>query len=267
MSDFMRPEFINGAYYEIETKEGTYFVPSDVQSVSSARMTALDLAATLDDQWAYQQLAKPFRDYVQSDIQNIIYHDHGCCVRLSAPGYMDCTDWSAYESEHEALLAVIEDNDFEFETMRELLAYLDDFIRGYWQGIGFASARLEGTEDAPYEEPLFPGAGDFDENWNVEAEISELISDDDRDSVQSDCIGMYLDCLKILGREFEDSDEASRAGTDFALSRNGHGAGYFDGDWSAHGDKLQAAAKIYGSHSMIGTRNDDGELTAIYFHS
>lgn len=261
MSDFMKPAFLNGAYYEIETTDGTSFIPESVQSISAEHLTALNVAAELDDQVSYQKLAAPFRDYVEGTIKNIEYHKKGCCVRLSAPGYMDCTEWIAYASEHEAMLAVIGENDFEFETMRELLSYLDDFISGYWQGMGFANARLEGNENDSCDTPLFSNSREFHED-----EISELLTDDDRDSVRGDCVGMYLDCLKILGREFHDSDEANRAGSDFALSRNGHGAGYFDGAYDGKEYDLQAAAKVYGSHSMVGTRDDDGALVSIYFH-
>lgn len=267
MSDFMRPSFYNGAYYEIETKQGTSYVPSDVQSISAERLTALDLAAELGDQTSYQKLAKPFADYVEGTISNIIHHERGTLARLSAPGYMDCTEWTAYDSEHEALIALCEENDFEFETLRELFSCLDDFVAGYWQGTGFANARLETAEDESNDTPLFGGSGDFDENWNVLDEISELLSDEDRDSVNSDCAGMYLDCLKILGRDFHDADEASRAGSDFALSRNGHGSGYFDGSYDGHEQELQRAAKVYGTRQMVGARDEAGNLTSIYFHS
>lgn len=38
-----------------------------------------------------------------------------------------------------------------------------------------------------------------------------------------------------------------RGGHDFWLSRNGHGAGFFDGDWpEPYGDKLQDAARAFG---------------------
>lgn len=39
----------------------------------------------------------------------------------------------------------------------------------------------------------------------------------------------------------------SRAGHDFWLTRNGHGAGFWDRGLGALGDKLSTAAKIYGS--------------------
>lgn len=39
-------------------------------------------------------------------------------------------------------------------------------------------------------------------------------------------------------------------GFDFWLSRNGHGAGYFDRGYGALGDKLQNAAKVYGTSDI-----------------
>lgn len=43
------------------------------------------------------------------------------------------------------------------------------------------------------------------------------------------------------------------AGHDFWWARNGHGTGYFDGDYGEHGDTLQEAASAYGE-SHLGRR-------------
>jgi hypothetical protein len=48
----------------------------------------------------------------------------------------------------------------------------------------------------------------------------------------------------------------SRAGHDFWLTRNGHGAGFWDGDWPEHGDELTKISEKFGSHDLyVG---DDG---------
>lgn len=54
-------------------------------------------------------------------------------------------------------------------------------------------------------------------------------------------------------------DEWERAGHDFCLTRNGHGAGFWDGDWPApYGDQLTVACKAYAPMSLyVG---DDGKL-------
>jgi hypothetical protein len=45
-----------------------------------------------------------------------------------------------------------------------------------------------------------------------------------------------------------------RIGHDFWLSRNGHGAGFFDEGLGALGDRLQKAAKVYGSVDLYAHR-------------
>lgn len=37
------------------------------------------------------------------------------------------------------------------------------------------------------------------------------------------------------------------AGHDFWLTRNGHGAGFWDGDWPEHGDALTEACEAFGN--------------------
>lgn len=68
----------------------------------------------------------------------------------------------------------------------------------------------------------------------------EDIGDDFRKKSENDC----RDFCEAHENDFRGNE--SQAGHDFWLSRNGHGAGFFDGDWE-DGDKLQKAAKVYGS--------------------
>jgi hypothetical protein len=50
-----------------------------------------------------------------------------------------------------------------------------------------------------------------------------------------------------------------RAGIDFWLTRNGHGAGFWDGDWGdVAGEALTAASKVFGECSLY--EGDDGKL-------
>lgn len=50
-----------------------------------------------------------------------------------------------------------------------------------------------------------------------------------------------------------------RAAHDFWLSRNGHGAGFFDGDWpEPYGDILQKASESFGDCDLYA--GDDGKL-------
>lgn len=56
-----------------------------------------------------------------------------------------------------------------------------------------------------------------------------------------------------------DFDETGRAGHDFWLTRNGHGCGFWDGDWpEPFATTLTAAAKAFGPVDLyVG---DDGKL-------
>lgn len=74
----------------------------------------------------------------------------------------------------------------------------------------------------------------------------------DRKSIIRDC----LDFLRNGGERLIDLDATpdsdtldetySRAGHDFWLTRNRHGAGFWDGDWPKNGNKLTDLCRPYG---------------------
>jgi hypothetical protein len=76
---------------------------------------------------------------------------------------------------------------------------------------------------------------------------------------------MIADCAKFQaensatwdGQHVGSGDETERAGHDFWLTRNGHGCGFWDGDWSDEVEQvLTDAAHAYGETDLyIG---DDG---------
>jgi len=68
------------------------------------------------------------------------------------------------------------------------------------------------------------------------------------------------DCRKFQKEHAADiSGDLSAAGHDFWLTRNGHGAGFWDGDWPKDaGDRLTAASEKLGEvYLYVG---DDGKL-------
>lgn len=83
---FMQPEVFTGLYFIVDLSDGStdYFpVPAIGESLSS-------LGYTDSDDWRVEE---------------------GTLGRLSAPGYMDCTNWTPYESESEALAILREENE------------------------------------------------------------------------------------------------------------------------------------------------------------
>ncbi|USN15595.1 hypothetical protein KIKIMORA_04770 [Brevundimonas phage vB_BpoS-Kikimora] len=56
-----------------------------------------------------------------------------------------------------------------------------------------------------------------------------------------------------------DFDEWGRAGHDFWLTRNGHGAGFWDGDWpEPQAERLSEAAREFGDYDLA--MGDDGSI-------
>jgi hypothetical protein len=111
---------------------------------------------------------------------------------------------------------------------------VDDFTRAY-----IAAALWSSSDDD--DEPL-------------DARFDEL----DIDAATMDC--MKADCLAFQdSAKHEIARDASGAGHDFWLTRNGHGAGFWDGDWpEPAGDILTKRAKAFGEYSLyVG---DDGKI-------
>jgi hypothetical protein len=74
--------------------------------------------------------------------------------------------------------------------------------------------------------------------------------------------GMVADCASFQEAYGElIAGEEARAGHDFWLTRNGHGAGFWDGDWPAGaGKRLTEASHSYGPCELyVG---DDGRVWA-----
>ena len=60
----------------------------------------------------------------------------------------------------------------------------------------------------------------------------------------TDCEAFYMEYSHLW-------DDDKQAGHDFHLTRNGHGAGFWDGDYPEHGDKLTEACEPYGTFELV----------------
>lgn len=110
------------------------------------------------------------------------------------------------------------------------------------------------------------GETELDANYDVGD-----IDDATLTQMRADCDAFYAAMSKHihcddapLARDFEGSiaaREAAMAGHDFWLTRCGHGAGFWDGDWpEPHADALTEAAKSFGNVELyVG---DDGKIYA-----
>lgn len=122
------------------------------------------------------------------------------------------------------------------------------YVRKFWGGYvecALWSSTHSDDPDADYGEPM-------DQNF--------CVADIERDSfaqMQSECADFIFHnrrALKASGLTPE------RAGHDFWLTRNGHGAGFWDEGLGALGNDLTKASKAYGSCDLyVG---DDGKVYA-----
>lgn len=192
-----------------------------------------------------------FCDY--SDVAEFIVDENGLPIendsythawRLSAPGYLDCTDWTPAQS----LLEAISDclgmygDDMDLEDLEAIASELDGFQSfrdDYLMGLAFTAQRQETESSEP--QPLFsnPG-GDIADVVDVDNDVWANLSDEQKISVTSDCLNFLIEAMPYM------ADVAmGDAGSDFHLSRNGHGAGFFDRPYT-HAKKLQEIARGYG---------------------
>jgi len=82
-----------------------------------------------------------------------------------------------------------------------------------------------------------------------------------RDDIADETLAkMIADCdaFQKQNEALLEEGTSERAGHDFWLTRNRHGAGFWDGDWPVNGDKLTEAAHAFGEcHLYVG---DDSKL-------
>lgn len=124
---------------------------------------------------------------------------------------------------------------------------LDDFTRAY----------LECALWSSNDESTPAGGEPMDANYSVAD-----ISDGTLATMLFDCAQFQARHAALLARldyPRVDHSQMARAGHDFWLTRNGHGAGFWDGDLSDDlGDALTAACKAFPEFNLyIG---DDGKI-------
>jgi len=83
---FMQPEIVKGDWYLVDGTQGIESFPADMFGPEEAA------AAYSGDVWSVE-------------------FTHGYGARFSAPGYMDCTDWTVYATLEEAQAALNEESD------------------------------------------------------------------------------------------------------------------------------------------------------------
>ena len=110
----------------------------------------------------------------------------------------------------------------------------------------FTTAYIEAALWSSTDESDDSGGHPLDDNYGIENLSPETLA-----SILNDCTAFQRDHANDIG------DELERAGHDFWLTRNGHGAGFWDGDWPDDvGQRLTEASDVYGSVDLYIGDND-----------
>lgn len=114
MSNFMRPEITEKMRgWAVDTTDaGVCYVPEDVVPVPDWLKTGAVLAPEdggSETRPVLAGLTMRLADYIEGRRWISIEVCEGYFARLSAPGYLDCTEWSCYRTLHEAREALRDD--------------------------------------------------------------------------------------------------------------------------------------------------------------
>ena len=109
---------------------------------------------------------------------------------------------------------------------------------------------------------LWSSTGDDDEPLDKQYSLED-IADEAQAKMRADCEKFiqaneqYINDDNLL--RTSDSDTYGSAGHDFWLNRNGHGAGFWDGDWEeSAGRNMDESSKSFGNCDLY--LGDDGKL-------
>ena len=110
-----------------------------------------------------------------------------------------------------------------------------DFLNAYLRTALWSSTINEGT----YDEPGERDGESFDRYFSPKDFDSEAL-----EILRAHCLSFWSQTWYYISHE-KPAQDASQAGQDFWLTSNGHGSGFWDGDWKVYGDMLTKMAKCY----------------------
>lgn len=114
---FMKPQIVYGGWYTLDGSNGTEHIPSNLANVSSLRIGEILLVSDAVAHLNYCDLEECEKCNQTEEIYELLEYsslysskDHiesvslrcGFGARLSAPGYLDCTDWVVFDTKEEA---------------------------------------------------------------------------------------------------------------------------------------------------------------------
>jgi len=115
-----------------------------------------------------------------------------------------------------------------------------EFFQAYLVAALWSSTITEGSEENPGERDGDP----FDKHFTTSDFTDEALETLRAHAFSFWCrMWFYIDHEK--GRPAAVAPDTATAGHDFWLTQNGHGAGFWDGDWPVYGEQFTKLSKCY----------------------
>lgn len=135
----------------------------------------------------------------------------------------------------------------------------DDFMRGYVEAMLWANTYRERENGEYGSEPVdarywYQSPGKWWQDTPVDIADAETFWD---------AFGYVIMALDY-GKRGEEWSRAELAGHDFALTRNGHGAGFWDRGLGRIGDMLTKECEPYGEHNVILCVDEDDNVISAH---
>jgi hypothetical protein len=126
--------------------------------------------------------------------------------------------------------------------MKTSKADFPTFFEAYLVAALWSSTITEGAEDDPGEREGDP----FDKHFSTSDFTDEALETMRAHAFSFWCrMWYYIDHEKAPVSSYTEPRNATQAGHDFWLTQNGHGAGFWDGDWPTYGEQFTKLSKCY----------------------
>lgn len=127
-----------------------------------------------------------------------------------------------------------------------------EFMQAYLEAALWSSTISENTEDG---EPSERDGDSFDRHFSTSDFDSGAL-----ETLEAHCLSFWsrIACFvpHETGRPNGRETGPSQAGHDFWLTQNGHGAGFWDGDWPVYGEMFTKVAKCYPQVNLFVTESE-----------
>ena len=122
MTQFMKPQIEFGEWLEVDGACGIEAVPADLIGGLSWMKPDFDYDTDcMEEDSNLRSTIDALEDFIESNIDDVtsIRLIEGYGARLSAPGYMDCTDWTVFKMREDAEEFLRNEYDVEEEETEE----------------------------------------------------------------------------------------------------------------------------------------------------